>query len=144
MLLALGSLTLSFLFAVGDPPIRLKLSDDMFFRGEHARVRVKTAATGYLLVLRADAEGHVRVLFPLEPTDDASIRGGKEFEIRGRGNREAFTVDDREGSGKILAAVSARPFQLDSFSRGGHWDYAALSGIRCPAGRTTMISSPTP
>lgn len=111
-----------------DPPIRIKLSDDVFIRGERARVKVKTTQAGYLLVLRADAQGHIRVLFPLEPGDEAAIRAGREVEIRGRGNREAFTIDDAEGAGKILAAISPQPFQADSFVRGGHWDYRALAG----------------
>lgn len=123
MLLALA---LSLLVS-GDPPVKLKISDDVFVRGERARVRVKTTQNGYLLVLRADAQGHIRVLFPLEPTDDATIRGGKEVEIRGRGDRDAFTVDDRDGSGKILAVVSAQPFRTEAFARGGHWDYRALA-----------------
>ena len=124
MLLALA---VSLLLPTSDPPVKLKISDDVFVRGERARVRVKTTQSGYLLVLRADAQGRIRVLFPLEPTDDAAVRGGKEIEIRGRGDREAFTVDDAEGSGKIIAALSAQPFQVDAFTRAGHWDYAALA-----------------
>lgn len=121
------ALALAVLLPSSDPPIKIKMSDDVFARGERARVRVKTAHSGYLLVLRADAQGRIRVLFPLEPTDAAAIRGGKEIEIRGRGDRDAFTVDDAEGSGKIIAAVSAQPFQVDSFALGGHWDYRALA-----------------
>ena len=121
------ALALAALLPAADPPIRVKVSDDVFVRGERARVRVKTTQPGYLLVLRADAQGRIRVLFPLEPGDNAAIRGGKEMEIRGRGDRVAFTVDDAEGSGKILAAFSAQPFQFDSFSLGGHWDYRALA-----------------
>src|SRR5436190_370431 len=88
MLLALAPLVFSVLAppALRDPPIRIKLSDDVY------------------------------------------LRGGREVEIRGRGNREAFTVDDADGSGKILAAVSSRPFRTDSFARAGHWDYRALAG----------------
>ncbi len=111
-----------------DPPIRIKLSDEVFIRGDRARVKVKTTDSGYLLVLRADAQGRIRVLFPLEPGDDAAIRAGREVEIRGRGNREAFTVDDADGSGKLLAVISRQPLQTDSFVRSGHWDYRALAG----------------
>jgi len=130
MLLTLAPLVLSVLAppALRDPPIKIKLSDDVYLRGERARVKVKTTGNGYLLVLRADAQGRIRVLFPHEPGDDAGIRGGHEVEIRGRGNREAFTVDDADGSGKILAAVSNQPFRTDSFARAGHWDYRALAG----------------
>ena len=124
MLLALAVLLLS---SPGDPPIRVKISDDAFPRGAAARVQVRAAADGYLLVLRADTQGRIRVLFPIDPTDAAAIPGGHEFEIRGRGDRVAFTVDDSEGSGRILAAWSAKPFQFDTFTRSGHWDYSALA-----------------
>src|SRR6266550_4331963 len=108
MLLALAPLVFLVLAppALRDPPIKIKLSDDVYLRGERARVKVKTIENGYLLVVRADAQGRIRVLFPQEPGDAAAIRGGREVEIRSRGNREAFTVDDADGSGKILAAVS--------------------------------------
>ena len=112
------------------PPvaIRLRLSDEDVRQGDRVKVRVKTAADGYLLVLRADAAGRVRVLFPIEPDDSNRVPGGKEYEIRGRGDREAFTVDDREGTGLVLAAWSAEPFKFDAFIRGRHWDYRALAG----------------
>jgi hypothetical protein len=110
-----------------DPPIRLKLSDDSYDRGDHARVRVKTSRNGYLLVLRQDADGRIRIVFPLSPEDSGAIRGGHEVEIRGRGGREAFTVDEREGSGTVLAAVTDEPLRLVDFARGGHWDYRALA-----------------
>jgi hypothetical protein len=115
------------LTTAADPPIHVKLSDDYFARGDHARVRVKAAENGYLVVLREDANGRVRVLYPLDPEDDARIRGGKQFEVRSRGDREAFTVDDREGSGIVLAAWSEEPFHFEEFSRNGHWDYRALA-----------------
>src|SRR5213593_1923154 len=102
MLLTLAPLVLSVLAppARRDPPIKIKLSDDVYIRGQRARVKVKTTDNGYLLVLRADAQGRIRVLFPPEPGGDAAIRGGREVEIRGRGNREAFTVDDADGDRK--------------------------------------------
>src|SRR2546427_7803283 len=143
MLLALAPLVFLLLAppARRDPPIKIKLSDDVFIRGERARVKVKTTDNGYLLVLRADAQGHIRVVFPLEPGADAAVRGGREVEIRGRGNREAFTVDDADGSGKILAAVSSQPFQTDSFARAGHWDYRALAGGDSVADREATLLS---
>lgn len=110
-----------------DPPIRLKLSDDTYERGDHARVRVKIDRDGYLLVLRQDAEGRIRIVFPLGPDDSGAIRAGHEVEIKGRGGREAFTVDEREGSGAVLAARSDGPLRLEEFAHGGHWDYRALA-----------------
>lgn len=110
-----------------DPPIKIKLSDDVLMPGERVKVRIKTAESGYLLVLRVDGAGRVRVLFPVDPADSASVEGGREFEVKGRGDREAFTVDEREGKGTVFAAVASQPFQFDDFTHGGHWDYRALS-----------------
>src|SRR5690349_24692620 len=78
-----------------DPPIKVWLNHDDFQRGDKARVNVKTGEDGYVVVLRADADGRVRVLFPLDPSDDDFVRGGETIEVRGRGDREAFYVDDR-------------------------------------------------
>src|SRR5207244_1841710 len=108
--------------ATDDPPVKVWLNHDNYFqRGDKARVNVKLADDGYLLVLRADAEGRVRVLFPLDPSNDNFVRGHETIEVRGRGDREAFFVDDREGSGLVLAARSTAPFKLDEFVLGYGW-----------------------
>jgi uncharacterized protein DUF4384 len=113
--------------ATDDPPVKVWLNHDNYFqRGDKARVNVRLADDGYLLVLRADAEGRVRVLFPLDPSSDNFVRGHETIEVRGRGDREAFFVDDREGSGLVLAARSTTPFKFDEFVRGDHWDYRVL------------------
>src|SRR5438046_4729377 len=110
-----------------DPPIKLSLNQDNYFqRGDRARVKVRTAEDGYVVVLRSDAQGRVRVLFPLDPSDDDVGRGGRTLEVRGRGDREAFYIDDGEGSGVVLAARSAAPFKFEEFVRGDHWDYRVL------------------
>src|SRR2546428_9588206 len=106
-----------------DPPVKVWLNHDNYFqRGDKARVNVRLAEDGYLLVLRADAEGRVRVLFPLDPSDDNFVRGHETIEVRGRGDREAFFVDDREGSGRVLAAPSAPPVQFHEFVAGDPLD----------------------
>src|SRR5712691_13487697 len=111
-----------------DPPVQVWLNQDNHFqRGDRAQVNVKLGEDGYLVVLRADADGRVRVLFPLDPGDDAFVRGGSKIEVRGRGDREAFYVDDREGTGVVLAARSVQPFKVDEYVRGDHWDYRVLS-----------------
>lgn len=125
--------------ATADPPIQVKLSDDYFARGDRARVRVKAAQNGYLVVLRADANGRVRVLYPLDPEDDARVRGGKQFEVKSRGDRDAFTVDDREGSGTVLAAWSEEPFHFDEFARNGHWDYRTLASDSSGSDSETVL-----
>jgi hypothetical protein len=111
-----------------DPPIKVWLNQDgYFFPGDRARVRVQVAEDGYLVVLRADVDGRVRVLFPRDPGDDARVRGGRRLEVRGRGDREAFWVEQVDGTGLVLAAWSATPFLFDEFRRGNHWDYRVLA-----------------
>src|SRR6266700_1945942 len=71
--------------ASDDPPIKVWLNQDSYFqRGDKAKVHVKLADDGYLVVLRADAEGRVRVLFPLDPTADDFVRGGHTPRISSR------------------------------------------------------------
>ncbi|MGH7538483.1 MAG: DUF4384 domain-containing protein [Gemmatimonadales bacterium] len=114
-----------------DPPIRVSLNaDGQFWRGDRAKVRVRLDQDGHLVVLRADTDGRVRVLFPLDPGDDDFVRGGRELELRGRGDREAFFVDDRSGVGVVLAARSTQPFRFERFVRGDHWDYRVLVSDR--------------
>src|SRR5256712_10663509 len=113
--------------ATDDPPVKVWLNHDNYFqRGDKARVNVKLADDGYLLVLRADAEGRVRVLSPRALSSDIFVEGCETVEVRDRGDREAFFVDDREGSGLVLAARSTTPFKFDEFVRGDHWDYRVL------------------
>jgi hypothetical protein len=119
-----------------DPPIQVSLSsDNTFVRGQKARVYIRVAEDGYVVVLRADAEGRVRVLFPIDPSDDAAAPGGRKFEVRARGDREAFTVDDAGGTGVVLAAWSATPFTFDGLVRGDHWDLNALGAQQSDAAR---------
>src|ERR1041385_1194655 len=132
-----------------DPPVKVWLNHDNYFqRGDKARVNVRLADDGYLLVLRADAEGRVRVLFPLDPSNDNFVRGHETIEVRGRGDREAFFVDDREGSGLVLAARSSTPFKFDEFVRGDHWDYRVLdarqAGDDKEAALVDMVQRMTP
>jgi len=114
--------------ADGPAPITVKLNHEQFSRGDKARVYVETARDGYLVVLHADPEGRVRILFPRDPTDDAFARGGRRLEIRARSDRDAFMVEGGgdDGAGTVLAAFSADPFSFDGFVLNGHWDYRAL------------------
>jgi hypothetical protein len=114
-----------------DPAIRIWLSDDgRYQRGDRVKVQVKAREDGYLFVLNVDPDGRFRVLFPLDPGDDALIRGGKKYEIVGRGDREAFTIDQRSGHGTVYAAISRDPFKFEGYVTGDHWDYTALDDVR--------------
>lgn len=109
-----------------DPPIRIDLNHERFTRGDRARVYVQTAEDGHLVVLHADPEGRIRVLFPLDPSDDDFVRGGRKVEIRGRADRDAFFVDVGDGSGTVVAVVSPDPLNFDGLVRNDHWDYRSL------------------
>jgi len=119
--------------ATDDPPVRLSLSGDRRYRpGDRVKVRVETEDDGYLLVFHVDPDGTLRVLFPLDPDDDAFVRGDRRYELKGRGGREAFEADDDAGRGWVFAAVSRAPLRLDGFVLGDHWDYRALAPDRLP------------
>jgi hypothetical protein len=114
-----------------DPPIQIWINNDgRFLRGDRAKVHVRAEEDGYLVVLHADTEGHLRVLFPIDPRDDNFVRGGKKYEVEGRGGRDAFDVGDRSGRGSIYAAVSRAPFRFDDYVLSDHWDYRALEPNR--------------
>lgn len=116
-----------------DPPVRISLNNDSRFEpGDRAKVKVRVEDDGFLIVLQADTEGRVRMLFPLDPDDDNYVRGNRSYEIRGRGDREPFTVDGAAGEGAIYAAVSRDPFRFDQFVLNNHWDYQKLSEQRLP------------
>jgi hypothetical protein len=109
------------------PPIRVTLSETTYAPGDRGRVYVRTAEDGYLVVLQVDADGRVRVLFPVDPDDDAGIKGGHKYEVRSRGDRDAFTVTARSGSGLVLAARTDRPFDFSAFVARGRWDLRSLA-----------------
>jgi hypothetical protein len=108
------------------PPVRVDINHEQFTRGDRARVYVETAQDGHLIVLHADPDGRVRVLFPVDPSDDDFWRGGKRGEIRGRANRDAFFVDADDGAGTVVAVLSPDALNYDAFVRNDHWDYRAL------------------
>ncbi|HEX6534586.1 MAG TPA: DUF4384 domain-containing protein [Gemmatimonadaceae bacterium] len=116
-----------------DPPVRVSLDHKRYDRGDRARVTVRARDDGYLLVLHLDPDGRLRVLFPLDPGDDDFVRGGETYEIRGRGDREAFTVEAPSGGGTVYAAWSADPFRFDDFVLGDHWDYRVLGDSALPS-----------
>lgn len=113
--------------AAANPPVSVKLSENTYSPGDDARVHVKAAESGYLLVLQMDAERHIRVLYPLNPNDPTTVKGGHDIEVRGRGNRDAFTVSGPEGSGLVLAARTDQPPDFAGFTRGNRWDLASLA-----------------
>jgi len=115
------------LAAPTDPPVRVSFHDDgKYIYGDKARVYVQSAQDGYVVVLRSDARGNVRVLSPVDPDDDQQIHGGKKYEVKSRGGREAFVVEDTSGQGVVLAAWSKTPFDVTRFERNARWNPEAL------------------
>lgn len=111
-----------------DPPIRVWFnSDGNYAVGDRAKVYAKAVQDGYLVVLRADADGRVRVLFPLDPRDDQRITGGKKYELKSRAGREAFIADDTTGHGTVIAAVATSPFNFEGLTEDGRWNLRALA-----------------
>jgi hypothetical protein len=105
-------------------PVRVWLNKRDAQLGDRVRAYAETQADGYLLVLHAEPDGRVRVLFPVDPVEDNFVRGGDGIEIRGRGDRDAFRVYASDGVGTVLAAFSRDPFVFDQFVRADHWDYS--------------------
>ena len=125
---------------IDDPAVQVWISNDRrFVTGDRAKVHVRAEDDGYLLVLHVDPDGNLRVLFPLDPGDDNFVRGGKRYEVRDRGGREAFDAD-RTGRGTVYAAVSKAPFRFDGYVLGDHWDYRALGPERLPREPETELT----
>lgn len=108
------------------PAVRVSLDRNVYERGDQAHVNVDIRDDGYLVVMRVSPDGLVRVLFPIDPSDDNFVRGGKSYEIVGRGGGESFTVESTSGTGVVYAAWSAQQFQFNDFARDGHWDYTVM------------------
>ncbi len=94
--------------------------------GHDAQVDVRTEYDGFLLVLHVDPQGRLRVLFPLEPFDEAFVDGGGRYELVNRGGRGSFYVEDASGLGAVFAAHSDFPFHVNQFAEDHRWDYDAL------------------
>ena len=124
-----------------DPVVQIWINNNRrFLAGDRAKVEVRTRDDGYLVVLHADPDGRLRVLYPLDPDDDNFVRGGRKYEVRGRGGREAFTVDVSSGRGTVYAAVSRDPFRFDQFVLADHWDYRELAPNRLPREPETELT----
>ena len=99
---------------------------DQYSRGDEANVSVRTRDDGYLIVMQADVDGRVRVIFPIDPGDDDFVRGGHDIKLKGRNGKGAFYVDGPGGMGMVYAAISPTPFRFNDFVQNDHWDYGAL------------------
>jgi hypothetical protein len=110
---------------VEERPVRVWLGPSPVTRGEVMPVYVAAASAGYLLVLRARSDGKVEIVFPADPRSDGAIKRGA-YELRGVGGKPAVVVNEPNGTGLMLAALSPTPFRVDEFLRGGAWHGGAL------------------
>lgn len=126
LLTAVGSSTAS--AATTDrPPVQIWMNNDRRFReGERVRLQVDAQVDGYLLVLNYDTDGRIRVLFPLDPRDDAAVRAGRRYELRDEGGESAFRAG-QDGAGFIYSAISRDPWRFDDVVLADRWDYSRLS-----------------
>ena len=104
--------------------------DDVYNRGDQARVYFKSDRDAYVTIVRIDTDGRMRVLFPIDPWEDNFARGGKTFEVLGRDRDQAFRIDDYPGVGYVFAISSVDAFKYDDIVRGDHWDYRTISDGR--------------
>lgn len=108
------------------PPVRLWMNNDRRFReGDRVRLQVDADVDGYLLVLNYDPSGRLRILFPLDPRDDARVEAGRRYEVRGQTNDAAFRAGG-DGTGLIYTAVSEEPWRFDDIVLADRWDYTRL------------------
>ena len=110
-----------------DQAVQVRLDEDGdYYPGHDAQVDVRTEYNGFLLVLHVDPQGRLRVLFPLEPFDEAFVEAGKRYELVNRGGRGSFYVEDAPGIGAVFAAHSDWPFHVNAFAQDHRWDYQTL------------------
>lgn len=110
-----------------DQAVQVRLDKDGdYYPGHDAQVAVEPKYDGFLLVLHVDPAGQLRVLFPLEPFDEAFVEGGKKYELVNRGGLGSFYVGEADGIGTVFAAHSDFPFHVNPFATDHRWDYQAL------------------
>src|SRR5690348_12382411 len=104
--------------------------DSPYTRGQTARVHFRADRDAYVTILRVDTDGRVRVLFPREPWEDNFARSGREYEVEGGSDRDAFYVDDYPGVGYVFGIAAADPFVYDRIQSQDHWDYRTIGDGR--------------
>jgi hypothetical protein len=110
------------------PNVELWVSgDNLFRRGDRARVYFRSDEDAYVTIVRIDTDGRVDILFPEDPYDNAEVRGGHTYRVYGHGH-ESFVINDYPGLGYIFAIASWEPFDYERVSSGRHWDYRYAGG----------------
>ncbi len=68
--------------------------DSPYTSGQGVRTHFRADRDAFVTILRVDTDGRVRVLFPREPWEDNFARGGRDYEVQGGDERDAFYIDD--------------------------------------------------
>lgn len=113
-----GARTQSPVDSVAVPVIQLWTDRDAYSPGDPATVRIHARDDGYVLVLQADPNGLVHVLFPLAANDDQFMRGAETYVLAGQKEPGTFIVEGPAGKGAVFAAWSAKPFAVATVERG--------------------------
>src|SRR4029077_9501139 len=66
----------------------------VYTRGERVQLFFRLDQDAYVTIFRVDTDGRVRVLFPRDPWEDNFARGGREYEVQGRSDQDAFYIVD--------------------------------------------------
>src|SRR5438046_6723277 len=104
--------------------------DSPYASGQAVRVHFRADRDAFVSIVRVDTDGRVRVLFPSEPWEDNFAGGGRDYEVQGRYDRNAFSIDDYPGVGYLFAVASADPFVYDGIQSKDHWDYRLIADGR--------------
>src|SRR2546425_8520901 len=80
--------------------------DSPYASGQGVRAHFRADRDAFVTILRVDTDGRVRVLFPREPWEDNFARGGRDYEVQGGDDRDAFYIDDYPGVGYLFAVRS--------------------------------------
>ena len=108
------------------PNVRLWIDhDNVFRRGERARVFFRTDHRAHVLVMRIDTDGRLDVLFPEHPHAGGYVRGDYTYHVTGRG-RDVFVVNDFPGLGYVFAIASWEPFDFRKLAYARRWDYRRI------------------
>jgi len=103
-------------------------------------------ADAYVLVGHIDADGVLRIVFPLEPGDDGFVRGNRDYrtpeffagftdQYNARGRQmfryTSHPIDAYDGAdGYAFIIASWRPMRLDQISTSGNWDTFELADAK--------------
>lgn len=113
------------------PGIRIWTSHgEVYRRGERVRVYFRTERDAYVLILRADTDGRLRILFPRVPSENNYVRGGASYDVPNFNQHDAFVVDDDPGVGYVFAIAAQDQFQWDAWTNADHWQLDQVSDNR--------------